>query len=157
MTQPPRQEPDEEQRHRQRQLVELARGFSAQLSAQTGVELLAFDRAPVAGLTAALERLDLALAQLADLASVYGDDSRAMLDPLNVPAAAVVGEYLRAARAGAWRAPNPGDTDSLVIVLPGGTTLDLLAIARRAFADGAPCFAALGVVLDAEASRREPS
>src|SRR6478672_9010159 len=82
---------------RAQQLTALAANFRAFLADQTGVELLLAEHVTANDLPAALERLDLALGQLADLTTVYGDDSRGMLDPLVAPAAVAVGDYLRAA------------------------------------------------------------
>ena len=50
----------------------------------------------------AVERLDLALAQLSDLATVYDDGARPPLDQLALPVAALTGEYLRHGGGAAW-------------------------------------------------------
>lgn len=128
---------------RDRRLDELAGTFRAYLTDQTGVELPPVDGLAAADLRVALERLDLALGQLADLATVYGDDTRGMLDPLAAPSAALVGAYLRVTTGATWEAPDPSTADELAILLPGLPRLDLLGLARTALAGGAPRFAAL--------------
>jgi hypothetical protein len=133
----------ESERQRQEQLTTLAANFRAFLAQQTGVELLPADGLDVAALPAALERLDLALAQLADLTTVYGDDSRGMLDPLVAPAAVAAGDYLRAALGATWQAADPFAPEELVILVPGQPALDLLGLARVALAGGAPNLAKL--------------
>lgn len=91
-------------------------------------------------LVAAVERLDLALAQLTDLASVY-DGASPSLEPLALPAAALTGEYLRQATGAAWLAPEPDDPlpdDNLTLVTSDGIAIDLLGLARAALLSGAP-------------------
>jgi hypothetical protein len=129
---------------RDEELAAAARNVRARLSEQTGVELAAPEGLTAAELAGALARLDLALAQLADLASVYGDDSRGMLEPLIAPAAVVVGDYLRAALGAVWQEPDPAAPDELVILLPDQAPVDLLGLARLALAGGAPNLARLG-------------
>lgn len=120
-------------------MAQLAGGFREYLIGQTEIELLAleFGSGPV---LLAIERLDLALGQLADLASVYGDDSRGMLDPLMVPAAALSGEYLRILSAAVWIEPDPDlpPDDSLLLVLDNGIAIDLHGIARVALGSPGP-------------------
>jgi hypothetical protein len=128
---------------RAQQLTALAANFRAFLADQTGVELLLAENVTANDLPAALERLDLALGQLADLTTVYGDDSRGMLDPLVAPAAVAVGDYLRAALGASWQASDPLAPEELVILMPGQPALDLLGLARVALAGGAPNLAAL--------------
>jgi hypothetical protein len=133
-------------------IAELAYQFAGYLTAQTEIEVIdsgavGDTHGPVAVL-AAFERLDAALEQLADLASVYSDDRRASLEPLALPTAALAGEYLRHALGASW---YPGGLDggdrvpgeSLVIVLPGGVAADLLAVVRAALLSGAPNLTAI--------------
>jgi hypothetical protein len=107
------------------------------------VELLPADALAAADLPTALARLDLALGQLADLTTVYGDDSRSMLDPLVAPAAVAAGDYLRAALGANWQASDPLAPEEFVILVPGQPALDLLGLARMALAGGAPNLATL--------------
>jgi len=113
-------------------MAELARGFRDYLIGQTDIELVAIGEGTTIAL--AFERLDLALGQLADLASIYGDDSRGMLAPLVVPTAALAGEYLRVLAGGTWVEPDPELPldDSLLVVLPNGIAVDLHGVARGA-------------------------
>jgi hypothetical protein len=132
---------------RAQQLTALAANFRAFLADQTGVELLSAEGLTTAELPTALERLDLALGQLADLTTVYGDDSRGMLDPLVAPAAMAVGDYLRATLGASWQADDPLAPEELVILVPGQPALDLLGLARMALSGGAPNLAALAAKL----------
>ncbi len=122
---------------------DLARGFREYLADQSEVDLIAID-APGGDVVVALERFDLALGQLADMAVVYGDDSRAVLDPLVVPAAALAGEYLRGLAGAAWVEPDPElpPDDTLLVVLVGGGLLDLHVVARSAFSGFGPSLGA---------------
>jgi hypothetical protein len=139
-----RQLDDRDRDHeRAQQLIALAANFRAFLADQTGVELVSVDGLTTADLPTALERLDLALGQLADLTTVYGDDSRGMLDPLAAPAAVAVGDYLRAALGASWQASDPLAPEELVILIPGQPALDLLGLARVALSGGTPHLAAL--------------
>jgi hypothetical protein len=98
-----------------------------------------------AALLAAVERLDLALAQLADLASIY-EGAGPSLEPLALPAAALTGEYLRHATGAAWLAPDPDDPmpdDALTIVTADGVAIDLLGVARASLLSGNPNFRAV--------------
>ncbi|RIK45227.1 MAG: hypothetical protein DCC58_07115 [Chloroflexi bacterium] len=120
-------------------LAELGRGFREYLVGQTEIDLVALESDDTT-LIVAFERFDLALGQLADLASVYGDDSRGMLDPLVLPAAALTGEYLRVLAGAAWVEPDPDvpADDSLLLVLANGLAIDLHGIARAALGGSGP-------------------
>ncbi len=88
----------------------------------------------------AFERLDAALDQIGDLASVYADDPRATLEPLVLPTAALAGEYLRAALGARWHEPNddPLAGEALILVLPDGIAIELVGVARAAILSSAP-------------------
>jgi hypothetical protein len=119
------------------QLAHIARGFRDYLAGQTGVELPAAERVSRTTLVEALALLDLALGQLADLTLVYGDDSRGVLDPLALPAAALVADYLRTALGAVWLTPDPHDPSGdqmLLLALPDRRTVDLLGTVRVALA-----------------------
>jgi hypothetical protein len=143
-----RQLDDRDRDHeRAQQLAALAANFRAFVADQTGVDLVPVEDITASDLPKALERLDLALGQLADLTTVYGDDSRGMLDPLAAPAAVAVGDYLRAALGASWQASDPLAPEELVILVPGQPALDLLGLARVALSGGAPHLAALAAKL----------
>lgn len=135
---------------RAKRLHAVAVGFRDYLQSQTDIELPdlgAVDRGNGHdALVMAVERIDLALGQMIDLATVYTDDARMSLEPLTVPTAALVGEYLRATLSATWLA-DEDDTarmdDALVIVLPNGIAADLTGVARSALLSGAPNFAAV--------------
>jgi hypothetical protein len=129
-------------------MAELARGFHEYLVAQTDVALTQVDGGGVdddAALAAAFQRLDLALGQMADLASVYGDDSRAVLDPLVVPVAALAGEYLCFGARAVWVEPDPElpSDDSLPMLLANGVAVDLHGLARAALNRASPSLSAV--------------
>lgn len=93
-----------------------------------------------AALLAAIERLDLALAQLTDLASVY-ESAGPPLEPLALPVAALTGEYLRHATGATWLTPDPDDPmtdDTLTLVTSDGVAIDLLGVTRAALLGGNP-------------------
>ncbi|HEX5166368.1 MAG TPA: hypothetical protein VFV93_13285 [Thermomicrobiales bacterium] len=130
---------------RDEQIAALAGQFVAYLRQGTDVELDApgavSDAHGPAALLDAVERLDLALAQLVDLASVYDDGASMSLESLVLPAAALMGEYLRVCSGASWLAPDPDDPapdDSLAIVTSDGIAIDLLGAARATLLSGAP-------------------
>jgi hypothetical protein len=124
-------------------LRDLSIQFRDFLTHQTNIELVdteavGADRGPDA-LLAALERLDAALSQIADLQSVYSDSATGALDSVAFPVAVLVGEYIRATLGGEWREPDdPHHDDTLVITLHDGQTLDLFPVVRAAILSGSP-------------------
>ena len=121
----------------------LAGQFSRYLGDQTGVAL----EPPVPGDSASLrrsfERLDLALAQIADMASVYGSEQRSDIEPLTLPTAVLAGEYLRIGLSGRWMEPAyEGDTN-LMLVTGEGVALDMDGMARTALLSPQPNLTAL--------------
>jgi hypothetical protein len=137
------------------QIQDAAHRFRAYLLQGTDIELLEIGAVNSSHgpdvLVTAIERLDLALAQLIDLASVYSDDPRMSIEPLAVPTAALLGEYLRAALSAAWVLDDDHDTgESLVIALPNGIAADLTGVSRAALFSAAPNFSAVIEALLAE-------
>jgi hypothetical protein len=128
---------------RDEQFTALAKQFSDYLHGQTGIAL----EPPVAGEPASLrqsiERLDLALAQIADLASVYGADHRSDIEPLTVPTAVLTGEYLRIGIGAHWLEPAFDGDGSLLLVTPDGVAIDLDGLARSALLSQQPNLSAL--------------
>jgi hypothetical protein len=122
---------------------DLAGTFRTYLSDQTGLVLpdpgvVDTLHGPVA-LRAALEALDAAVNQLADLASIYAEGPVAPLEPLALPIAALAGEYIRAHLAARWHA-EPDQGEGALLVLPAESeprVLDLLALVRAMLASGA--------------------
>jgi hypothetical protein len=129
--------------NRDARFAELARQFSDYLHGQTGIAL----EPPVSGQTVSLrqsiERLDLALAQIADLASVYGADHRSDIEPLTVPTAVLTGEYLRIGLGARWLEPAFEGDGSLMLVTPDGVAIDLDGLARSALMSQQPNLSAL--------------
>lgn len=93
----------------------------------------------------AFERLDAALALLLDLASVYDDggSSRAAIEPLVLPAAALAGEYLRVAGMANWHAPGEDDLDDALVIIAGSAAIDMSGVARAALASEHPNLSAV--------------
>lgn len=129
-------------------LSDLARQFRDFLTHQTNVELLDIG-AVSSGLDAlrsALERLDAALDQLADLTTVYADTMTGSLEPLVYPVAALTGEYVRHTLGGQWQSQDddiPPGHESLKMTLDDGDTIDLISIVRVAILSGPPNLTAM--------------
>jgi hypothetical protein len=130
--------------NRNDQIAALADQFVVYLRQGTDIEIAApgavSDARGSAALLAAVERLDLALGQLLDLASVY-EMAGPSLEPFTMPAAALTGEYLRHATGATWLPPDPDDPmpdDTLTIVTAGGIAIDLLGLARATLLSGNP-------------------
>ncbi len=128
---------------RDQQLREYALGFAEYLSAQTGILLSPPESQRPASLRGSMERLDLALGQIADLASVYGDDSRHDIEPLIIPAAALAGEYLRDGLDARWLEPAYEGDDALLLATPDGIAIDMVGVARAALMSPQPNLTAL--------------
>jgi len=128
---------------RDEQLAALARHFVAYIEQQTGAALAEPVAVGADGLASAVARLDDALGQLADLASVYGTDPRADLEAFTLPAAALIGAYLTHAAGASWVEPE-GDADTTVLIaMPNGLALDLTGFAQATLLSGRPSFSAL--------------
>ena len=139
---------------RDEQIAALAARFVVYLRQGTDVEIddpgAVSDARGPAVLLAAVERLDLALVQLTDMASVYDSGASPALEPLALPAAALTGEYLRHATGATWLAPDPDDPmpdDTLMIVTSDGIAIDLLGLTRVALLGGEPNLRAVVVRL----------
>lgn len=143
-------DPDE----RNAQIAQLAEQFREYLSQQTDIEIvplgaIASGEGPAAvSLEIAFERLDAALGQIIDLASIYAEGQIAtdMLEPLILPAAALAGEYFRSALDAFWIAPDPEMPDAgseLDLGLPGGIAIDLVGVTRAAMLSGEPDLSAI--------------
>ena len=126
------------------QLATLASQLVEYLRQQTDIQIDppgAIGPDAAAELLAAFERLDLALGQLADLASIYDEGIGPALDGLALPLAALTGEHLRHTTAAQWLPHDPDDPnpdDSLLLVTADGIAIDLLGVARAALLSGAP-------------------
>lgn len=133
---------------RARQIAALAQQFRDYLAQQTDtdmpeIEAVATDHG--LGASVAFARLDAALALLLDLASVYDEAPRGVLEPLVLPTAALAGEYLRAAGLGTWHDPDDDDSlaDDALIIVAGPTAVDLTGVARAALASERPNLSAV--------------
>ena len=130
---------------REERIAALATQFVDYVRQGTDVELDApgavSDARGPAALLEAVERLDLALGQLIDMASIYDDGASHSLEPLALPAAALTGEYLRLATGATWLTPDPDDPmpdDALTLVTNDGVAIDLLGLTRAALLGGNP-------------------
>jgi hypothetical protein len=128
---------------RDEQLAALAAHFVEYIEHQTGMQLELPSALSPNGLTSAVVQLDEALGQLADLAGVYGHDPRADLEAFTLPAAALVGEYLRQAAAAEWIEPLIDADSTVQIAMPNGLAIDLTGFARATLLSGAPSFSGL--------------
>ena len=125
-------------------LEELARQFADYLRGQTGIELTFPEPGDRVNLLVCIERLDLALGQIADLASVYGADQRSDIEPLTIPTAVLAGEFLRLGIEATWMEPAyEGDTN-LMLMTNDSVALDMEGMARSVLLSQSP---ALGKLL----------
>jgi hypothetical protein len=119
---------------------DLARHFRAYLTDQTGIEILDIGAVRTVdgpeALRTAFERLDAAIGQLVDLASVYSDTPQQALEPLALPIAALAGEYLRVHLGGHWRAGDDAAGAVATIDLDDGRSIDVLSVVHRMLASG---------------------
>lgn len=140
----------DEQPARNEQIAAIARQFAAYLREQTGTDLP--DPASLDSDGALVEvfgRLDAALDQLTALADVYGTDPRSAYEPLVLPAAALVGEYLHYGAGARWIEPLIDEDSTLIIETADTTTVDLTAAVRAAFLSGMPNLSVMAVRLRA--------
>ena len=128
---------------RDEQFAIAARQFADYLTAQTGVDLCPSLDGDEASLRASFAQLDIALAQISDLASVYGSDPRRDIEPLTVPTAVLVGELLRTGMGARWMEPAYEGDSSLMLVTRDGVALDLDGVARTALMSTQPNLSAL--------------
>lgn len=128
---------------RDSQFAEYALGFEEYLRAHTAIDLQVPRAHDAQSLRASFEQLDLALGQIADLASVYGNDSRADIEPLTTPTAVLAGEYLRVGMGASWMEPAYEGDQSLLLATPNGIALDLEGVARSTLMSSQPNLTAL--------------
>lgn len=134
---------DETAPERDEQLAGLADYFVEYIERQTGVQLAQAEALQAEGLASAVGQLDAALGQLADLADVYGHDPRADLEAFTLPAAALVGAYLRSGAGAEWIEPLFDADTTVQIAMPNGLAIDLTGFARATLLSGRPRFSAL--------------
>ena len=126
----------EEPHDRDKQIATFAAQFVAFIAAQTGSAPPLPDELDADGLLGALAALDNALDKLADLADVYGADRMQAIEPLVLPAAALVGEYMRCAAGAVWIEPLfDGDT-TLVSATVDGVAVELTGAVRASLLSG---------------------
>lgn len=124
-------------------MEELARQFADYLRGQTGIELDFPEPGDRVHLQVCFERLDHALGQIADLASVYGADHRSDIEPLTIPTAALAGEFLRLGIHASWMEPAyEGDTN-LMLVTIDGVALDMEGMSRSVLLSQSPALGKL--------------
>lgn len=124
---------------REQQIAQIAKRFAEYLTAQTAVTVHEPDAIQNdASRDELFSRLDAALDQMADLATVYGNDPRFDFAPLVLPAAALAGEYLRQTTGASWTTPPVDPDETLTIELAGGQQLDLTVAVRATLMSGKP-------------------
>lgn len=131
--------------NREEQIAALAAQLVAYLRQGTDVDVelpeAVSDAHGLSSVLDAIDRLDLALGHMVDLASIYEDNAGPSLEPLALPTAALAGEYLRHALEATWLSVDPDDPmpdDTLTLVTRDGIAIDLLGLARAALLSGAP-------------------
>jgi hypothetical protein len=120
------------------QISWLAAEFARYVRDQTGVAVLDPSEVAIGRLAEAAGRLEIALAQLMDFATVYGSDSSSDLGQFAVPVAALLGEYLQAAAGAVWLEGQPGDFSLLLLRLPDGALVELTSTVRSMLGGGVP-------------------
>ena len=121
---------------RDEQISEIAFHFVEFIDSQTG------SAPPIPGdfdaseLLSAFEALDESLNQLADLADVYGTDRMQAIEPLVLPTAALVGEYMRHAAGADWIEPVIDADTTLIIATTDGVAVDLTGAVRASLLSG---------------------
>lgn len=136
---------------REQDLSELAQHFASYLEAQTSVTITIPQPGDREALRTSMEQLDIALAQIADLASVYGTDQRSDIEPLTTPTAVLAGELLCEGIGATWMEPAFEGDASLMLVTPSGIALDMHGMARTVLLSDQPGFASfVNQLLDRE-------
>jgi hypothetical protein len=121
---------------RDEQIASVAKQFVEYVEAQTDVRLSTPEGVGADGFADAFATLDAALDQLSDLADVYGADRLRALDPLVLPTAALVGEYLRHGAGARWVEPLFDADTTLVIATQDGVAVDLTGAVRASLLSG---------------------
>lgn len=126
----------EEKLDRNKQIAEVAGQFVEFIDAQTGSAPPAPETVEAGDLLTAFHELDESLDQLADLADVYGTDRLRAIEPLVLPAAALVGEYMRHAAGASWVEPIIDADTTLIIATTDGVAVDLTGAVRASLMSG---------------------
>ncbi len=143
----------EQQLDREAQIAGVAGQFVAFIDAQTGSAPPAPESVAQDDLLSAFQELDSSLDQLADLADVYGTDRLQAIEPLVLPAAALVGEYMRHAAGARWVEPLIDADTTLIIATADGVAVDLTGAVRASLLSGMSNLKTMAMrLLDPEAS-----
>ncbi|MEZ4520225.1 MAG: hypothetical protein R3A46_01090 [Thermomicrobiales bacterium] len=126
----------EDTSERNARIAEIAAQFLTFIDVQTGTAPPAPEEVGESDMLQAFVALDEALDQLADLADVYGTDRMQSIEPLVLPAAALVGEYLRFGAGATWVEPIIDADTTLVIATPDGIAVDLTGAVRASLFSG---------------------
>ena len=121
---------------RDAQIAAVARQFVDFIEAQTGSAPPQPAEVEAGELPAAFGALDDSLNQLADLGHVYGTDRMDAIEPLVLPTAALMGEYMRHASDAAWIEPALDEDTTLIIQTADGVTVDLTGAVRVSLLSG---------------------
>ncbi len=124
-------------------LSEIASQVVEFLRNDTGVEVFHPTDVTEASLSDAFDRLDAAIGQLNDLASVYAPGAQADVEPLALPVAVLTGEYLCVAAGGVWLEPEDDPDATVWILMPEQAATDLTSAVRISLLSGQPDMAAI--------------
>ncbi len=126
----------EETLEREKQIADIAAQFVDFIDTQTGSKLIQPGCIEASDLQSAFSALDEALDQLADLADVYGSDRMRSIESLVLPAAALVGEYMRNSAGAVWLEPIIDADTTLIIATSDGIAVDLTGAVRASLMSG---------------------
>lgn len=136
---------------RNEHIARMATRFADYLNAQVDADLPTPGSIDTSAGVDLFGKLDAALEQLMDLTSVYGSDPRLDLDPLILPASALIGEYLRHTIDARWADLEEGDDgETLTLQLASGQKLDVTVATRGTILTGKPNTRAMAAALEVE-------
>ena len=127
---------DEETAGRDEQIRAVASQFIRFIELQTDSAPPDPDSVDPDSLISAAGELDAALNQLVDMGDAYGTDRMSAAEPLVLPAAAVLGEYLRAGASARWEEPEVDADTTLIVATPDGIAIDLTGAVRASLLTG---------------------
>lgn len=121
---------------RNKQIAEIAGQFLEFIEVQTGSSPPLPEDVRESDMVDAFAALDTSLDQIADLANVYGSDRMQSIEPLVLPAAALVGEYMRYGSGAEWIEPAMDEDTTLIIATSDGVAVDLTGAVRSSLHSG---------------------
>lgn len=141
---------------REEHITRMATRFADYLNAQVDANVPTPEQIEDSAEVDLFGRLDAALEQLMDLTSIYGSDPRLDLDPLILPASALIGEYLRHTLGASWAELEEGDDgETLTLRLANGQKLDVTIATRGTILTGKPNTRAMAAALEDETAEED--